>query len=370
MQTGRAAVLETYHEPLAIREFPLPEPEPGAILVRMEAGTMCGSDLHIWRGELGKSYTIPLPLILGHEMVGSIIAMGAGTDLDSVGTPLTIGDRIIWAGVPCHHCELCTVEHATTLCANRQMAPLRSCAGPPHFLGAFAEYGYISPGAGRLRVPDEVASEWASAGSCALRTCVQAVEKAGRVDFNDSVVVQGAGPLGLFATAILSTHGPRQLIVVGAPDDRLELAREWGATHTISIQEHPTPEARLEAIRSITGGGPRLAFELSGAPGAFAEGVEIVRANGRYVVVGTLGGGPQSIDPSRIVTRGLSVIGSMSGDTDVYSKALVFLRDHRDRFGWDRMLGNRYGLHNVTEGLEAMLSMSEIKPVFDPTLAG
>lgn len=370
-EMGRAAVLHAHGEALTVEEYPVPAPEPGAIVAAVDVATLCGSDVHIWEGQLGATYTVPMPLILGHEVVGRIVALGAGADRDSVGEPLAVGDRIVWGNEPCRHCYTCTVERELTLCPNRKFIALQDCSRAPHFVGSFAEYGYVTPGTGRLRVPDDVKSEWASAGSCALRTVINTVETAGRVDFLDSVVVQGAGPLGLFATAILATHGPRHLIVVGAPADRLELAREWGATHTVSIEEHPDPAGRRELVHGITGrGGPSVALELSGARGAASEGIEMLRPHGRYVISGTVGGGRQELDVSRITTRGLSVLGSMSGEIDSYFKALEFLSQHRDRYDWDRLFGSRYGLHNVTEALESMKRMDEIKPIFDPAVTG
>ncbi|HEY4452128.1 MAG TPA: zinc-binding dehydrogenase [Solirubrobacteraceae bacterium] len=367
--TGRAAVLEEYGARMEVREYPIPEPAPGAILVAIEVATVCGSDLHIWEGELGATYTVPMPLIIGHEMVGRVVRLGAGAELDSAGSPLAPGDRVVWANEPCRHCYMCTVERELTLCTNRRMAGLIDCSVAPHFTGAFAEYGYISPGSGRLRVPDEVESTWASAGSCALRTVINTVEAAGRVDFLDSVVVQGAGPLGLFTVALMSLHSPRHLIVVGAPDERLELARSWGATHSVSIEEYSDALARRDAIHTITGrGGPSVAIEVSGARGAAIEGVEMLRPHGRYVISGTVGGAAQEIDVARITTRGLRLTGSMSGDVDAYFKAMEFLARHRDRFDWDRMLGKRYGLHQVNDALDAMKRMEQIKPIVDPAL--
>lgn len=366
--TGRAAVLETFNAPFEIREYPVPTPEPGAILARIELATVCGSDLHIWENDLGGTYTLPLPLVLGHEMVGVVEALGEGAERDAMGVELAVGDRIVWANEPCHRCPTCNVEHELTLCPNRRLISLTKCSTPPHFVGTFADYGYVAPGQGRLRVPDGVKSEWASAASCALRTVVNTVEAAGRIDYLDTVVVQGAGPLGLFATALLATHRPEKLIVVGAPDDRLRLARDWGATHTIGIAEHPTAESRLEAIRAITADGPSVALELSGARGAAAEGINMLRPRGRYVITGTVGGGDQPLDVSRITTRGLRITGSMSGDIDAYWKALRFLDAHQDRFDWDRMIGNRYGLHQAVEAMESMRRMDEIKPVLVPAL--
>jgi L-iditol 2-dehydrogenase len=368
--TGRAAVLGSFGAEFEVREFPVPEPAPGAIVVAIDVATVCGSDLHIWEGQLGSTYTVPMPLIIGHEMVGRVVSLGDGAERDSIGQQLSEGDRVVWANEPCRHCYTCTVEQELTLCPNRRLAGLLDCTVAPHFHGAFAEYGYISPGAGRLRVPDDVQSAWASAGSCALRTVINTVEAAGRIDFLDSVVVQGAGPLGLFATALLSLHSPRRLIVVGAPEERLELAREWGATDTVSIERHSDPVERRELIQQITGlGGPSVAIEVSGAPGAASEGVEMLRPHGRYVISGTVGGPRQEIDVARVTTRGLRITGSMSGDIDAYYKALEFLGRYRDRFDWDRMLGRRYGLGEVNQALDAMREMREIKPIVDPALA-
>jgi len=368
--TGRAAVLDSFGAHFEVREFPVPEPAPGAIVAAIDVATVCGSDLHIWEGKLGGTYTVPMPLIIGHEMVGRVVSLGAGAERDSVGQALAEGDRVVWANEPCRHCYTCTVERELTLCPNRRLAGLLDCNVAPHFHGAFAEYGYISPGAGRLRVPDDVESPWASAGSCALRTVINTVEAAGRIDFLDSVVVQGAGPLGLFTTALLSLHAPRHLIVVGAPDERLKLASEWGATHTISIERHRESAQRREAIHEITGlGGPSVAIEVSGAPGAAVEGIDMLRPHGRYVISGTVGGARQAIDVARVTTRGLRITGSMSGDIDAYYKALEFLGRHRERFDWDRMLGRRYGLGEVNDALDAMRSMREIKPIVDPAVA-
>jgi L-iditol 2-dehydrogenase len=267
-KSGRAAALTEYNADFEIQDVPVPDPEPGGLVVEIEVSTVCGSDVHAWEGLLAGVLPVQLPLILGHEMVGRIVAIGHGAEVDSVGAPLSIGDRVVWAHPPCRHCYECTITQEPTLCPNRRIGLLEDCSVPPHFTGTFAEYGYIRAESGRVKVPDALESRWASAASCALRTVVDAIEKAGRFDYVDSVVVQGAGPGGLVATAIFATHSPRHLIVVGDPEDRLELAREWGATHTVSVSEHPDAAARREAILSITGArGPSVMLEASGARG-------------------------------------------------------------------------------------------------------
>ncbi|GAA5147080.1 zinc-binding dehydrogenase [Microbacterium pseudoresistens] len=363
--TGRAAVMSSFGADFEIRAFPQPVAEPGGLVVEIEAATVCGSDLHAWKGEL--SLPIDPPLILGHEMTGRIIEIGDGAEIDSVGQPLQVGDRVVWAHLPCGHCHECTVEHQPVLCGNRYIAYLTDCSVAPHFTGSFAEYGVVRPGAGRVRVPDAVESTWASAGSCALRTVIRAMEIAGPIDRDDTVVVQGAGPLGLFATALLSLHDPRRLVVVGAPEDRLALAREWGATDTVSVERGQEPQERIDEVLRITGRGASVAFELAGFPGVVGEGVQMMARNGRYVVMGTLGGPPQPINASTIATRGITVRGSMSGDIGDYHRAMLALERYRDRFDWSRMLGNEYPLERLSEAMTTMQRMEEIKPVIRPT---
>jgi threonine dehydrogenase-like Zn-dependent dehydrogenase len=367
---GRAAVLEDYNQPFTVQTYSVPEPEPGALVVSIDVATVCGSDVHVWLGHLAGSMSITPPLILGHEMVGLIEAIGEGANVDSLGAKLQVGDRIVWAHTSCGHCYECTISHRPQLCANRYVGYLNDCSKPPHFTGSFAEYSYVVPGAGRIRVPDGVESTWASAGSCALRTVIKASKVAGRIDFTDTVVIQGAGPLGLFATALLSRSSPQQLIVVGGPQDRLDLAREWGATDTVSVEQFRTPGERVARVRQLTGGhGVNVAFEFAGVNGAVAEGVDMLRRDGRYVVMGTISGGEQKIDVAKITTRGLHVMGSMSGEIGDYAEAMHFLETFQGTFDWNRMIGERFGLDDVAEAMDAMRRLEQIKPVIDPRLS-
>jgi threonine dehydrogenase-like Zn-dependent dehydrogenase len=364
---GRAAVVTAWGEPTEVREYELAPPPPGGLLVRVERATVCGSDVHAWAGALAGGFDIDLPIILGHETVGRIVAFGDGAELDSVGQRLREGDRVTWAHEACGHCYECTVLGLGTLCPDRKIGFLMSADAPPHFHGGFAEYAHISPGAGRLRIPDGVQSEWAAAASCALRTVVDAVERLGRVDYRHTVVIQGAGPVGLFATAMLAVARPRKLVVVGGPSSRLEVARAWGADATIDVAEFSSAEARREAVLALVGArGADVICEMSGARGALAEGLQVAAPAARYLVAGTVAGGTQEIDAHLIVRRNLTVIGSLGAEIDAYWKAMEFLRHERDRFDWDLLIGGRYGLDDVTAALSAMRDYSETKAVIVP----
>lgn len=361
-ETSRAAVVRQFGQPIRIEPVPIPrEIEPGALIVRTTACSICGTDVHLAHGNL--SLTVDLPVILGHEMVGRVVAIGTGAERDSVGQPLAIGDRVLWTHTSCGKCYYCTVAQQPTLCENRRAYMYENIEKPPYLLGGFSEYGYVLPKSGRVRVPDNLDDAVASLCSCAFRSVMNAYENLGPVNPTDHVAIQGAGPLGILAAAVARVNGARTVTVIGAPEARLSLAQEFGATHIIPI-EGTTPEDRLQALHDITDGrGADIVMEFTGFPGAFNEGLELVRKGGRYLSVGQLGQGTTTFSPSMIVKKNIQVIGSFSGDVKSYWKALQFASDHIDHIPFGKMITGRYKLSEVNVALERMRRMEEIKPL-------
>jgi threonine dehydrogenase-like Zn-dependent dehydrogenase len=362
---SRSAVVRTFGEPIRIEEVPIPRViEPGAILTRIEMCSICGTDVHLWQGSLATKIT--LPVILGHEMVGRIVEMGAGPHRDSVGQALRIGDRITWAHTSCGSCFFCTVAQEPTLCQNTRRYMYETIDQFPYLLGGFSEYGYVMPEAGRIRVPDEVPNELASLSSCALRSVMNAFDVLHGIGSSEVVVIQGAGPLGLLATAVAKVAGARRVITLGAPHARLEIASAFGADETLSI-ERTSHEERHERIKSLTGGrGADIVMEFTGHPQAFNEGLDLIRRGGRYVVVGQLGSGTTTIKPSLIVSKQLRIMGSLSGRAKAYWKAMDFIAAHRADIPFERMISNRYSLDEVNIAMQRMKNYEEIKPVIEP----
>jgi D-arabinose 1-dehydrogenase-like Zn-dependent alcohol dehydrogenase len=364
-KTSRAACVVAFKNPLELRDIPIPDTlEPGAILVQTEVASICGSDVHLWQGELGPGARLQLPVILGHEMMGRVARLGPGVMHDSAGQPLAVGDRVVWTHASCGACYMCTVAHQPTLCPHRRMYMFTNCEHPPYLLGGFAEYCYVLPRSGRIKIPDEVSSELASAASCALRTVVHGFDRLGRIEDRETVVIQGAGPLGLYATAMALRAGAVQVIVIGAPARRLEVAEKWGASHTLNLDEIPEARERRRMIRHWTDGrGADIVIEVSGGTTAFPEGIDLVRRGGRYLVIGQVSDQQVSMAPRLVVEKQLTILGVMSGDTDHYYKALQFLKHNRARFSFEDMLSNRYRLEQINEALEAMRGFREVKPV-------
>src|SRR5439155_9889300 len=217
MPNAKASVLETFNAPLALREFSLPTKfEPGAALVRTEMAGICGTDVHLWKGQL----PISLPVILGHETVGRIEQLGPGLEQDWNGAPLRIGDRVTWTSASsCGQCYHCVEKRQPTRCPHRRAYGIGyRCDQPPHLLGGYAQFHYLQPRANIFKLPDDLPTETVIGAGCALVTAVHGVERlcgesraGASVDretvrmpvlpslWRESVVIQGAGPVGIAA---------------------------------------------------------------------------------------------------------------------------------------------------------------------------
>jgi L-iditol 2-dehydrogenase len=366
--TGRAAVHVASNEPLEIREFPLTEPGPGELLVEIDAATVCGTDVHNWQGAAGGR--LRPPVVPGHEGVGRIVSFGDGERVDSRGAALAAGDRIVWGHAACGSCYGCTILRDETLCERRVIGMLRSAEEPPFLHGTFADYAYVHPRAGRIRVPDSVDSEKASAASCALRSVMAAFERLGPLDSRHTVVVQGTGPLGLFAVAVAATHSPSTLIAIGAPHNRVECALALGADHAIDIEAHPDPAERVDMVRKLTSGrGADVVFEFTGSSPAMGEGVLLAARKARYVMAGAVNTKPAPVSVETIISKNLTIVGSLGATIGAYASALEFIERFDDALVWDGLLGpGRYGLREATTALERTAALAETKAVIRPSL--
>lgn len=365
---ARAAVLVEYDQPLEVQEIDIPDPEPNAILVQVEASTMCGTDVHIYQGEYASANLSKLPLVMGHEIIGRVAALGKDRKTDSVGKPLQEGDLVAWSYAWCGHCYWCTVARQPTACANARMYGWGPADQFPYLTGGFAEYAYVMPPCKVVNIPENLDPAIAASSTCAFRTIVHGYEKIGRINTTDTVVIQGSGPVGLYALAFAVQSGAKQTICIGAPAERLELAKRWKADHVFNIEDTEIPERREKILELTEGRGADLVVECSGAGIAFVEGVDLVRRGGRYLILGQADPHPIEIRGTYFNLRQLTVAGIMSGDIPHYYQALHFLSDHQDKFPFHELLGNSYPLSRVNDALESMKAMREVKPVIVPQM--
>ncbi|MCI0746589.1 MAG: zinc-binding dehydrogenase [Verrucomicrobia subdivision 3 bacterium] len=365
-RTARASVLERFNAPLTVREYPLPrELEAGAALVKTEMAGICGTDVHLWKGEL----PITLPVILGHETVGRIEQLGPGLEIDWSGQPLRIGDRVAWtSATSCGKCYFCAEKRQPTRCPHRRAYGIGyRCDQPPHFLGGYAEYHYLRPGVNVFRLPDDLDTAFVVGAGCALVTAIHGIERTG-IEWQDTVLVQGAGPVGISALAIAKTSGASKVIVIGGPASRLEMARRFGADHVIDIDKVREPAARIDAVRGLTGGyGADAVLECVGQPAAVAEGMEMCRDGGRYLVLGHYcDAGPTALNPHVITRKQLRVIGSWSSEPRHMKAAIEFLQATRDLFPFDQMVSHRFNVDRCNEALATTAAWNCAKSVIVP----
>lgn len=365
---SKAAVIREFGEPIGVEDVPVPDRiEPGALLVEIEVASMCGSDVHLWEGLLGNTLNPKLPCIGGHEMVGKIVGFGDGPRRDSMDQELKEGDRVVFTHASCGRCYQCLAARKPSLCPYRQFYMAVGCTDYPYVTGGFSQYCYVFPNSGRIRVPDGVKSTWASAASCAMRTVMQGLRRAGKLEMTESIAIQGSGPLGLFATAIARVQDPGKLIVLGAPDDRLDVARAFGADEIVSVEEFSTPESRVDRVKELTGGlGADVLMEVSGAQGAFNEGIRAANRGARYVVIGQVGGDPTPVPAYEVTYKQLDIRGVWSAEADAYYLCMLFLDKYQDRFDWDLLISNHYSLEQMDEAISSMKAHAEIKPMIFP----
>src|SRR5688572_25316900 len=177
---AKASVLERFKAPLALREYPLPSRlDPGAALVRTEMAGICGTDVHLWKGEL----PISLPVILGHETVGRIEQLGDGLDKDWTGQMLKVGDRVTWnSAISCGTCYYCAEKKQPTRCPHRRAYGIGyQSSQAPHFWGGYAQFHYLRPRTTIFKLPDDLPTEAVIGAGCALITAIHGVERTGKI---------------------------------------------------------------------------------------------------------------------------------------------------------------------------------------------
>jgi L-iditol 2-dehydrogenase len=351
-------------QPIELREFAEPELPPGAAMLRTERSEVCGTDVHLWHGRLAG---VPYPIIPGHVSAGTLESIrGSLKGLD--GSTLREGDRAVFFDVhrTCGRCRACTVHRTPTRCSARRVYGITDSAAEGLF-GGWSESIYLEPGVGVARLPDSVHVDDYIGGGCGLLTAVHIIERA-RLRPGDTVLVQGTGAVGLSAIALSHLSGASIVMAIGAPADRLDLARRMGADRVFDLGA-TTPDQRLEEIRALTHGeGVDVAIEAAGSPRAVEEGVLLVRDGGCYVIAGHYtDAGPSSINAHQHVNRKhLDIRGCWGSEPGHFLRALSLLERHAARVPWREIGGRTYPLDSLNDALADAEAMRIPKALVDP----
>ncbi|MBX6378431.1 MAG: Zn-dependent alcohol dehydrogenase [Clostridia bacterium] len=349
----KAAVLHNYREPLRVQEVELLPPQKGEIKVRFAASGVCHSDYTRIRGDRPSS----LPIVLGHEAAGIVEEVGPDV------TDLQPGDHVVLTFLySCGKCSYCLTGRGH-LCPEglRLLTQGTMVDGTTRLrvdgrvayhmvVSSFGEYGVL-PERCAVKIPSDVPLDKAALVGCGVLTGTGAVLNTAKVEPGSSVVVIGCGGVGLNAIQAAALCGAGKVIAVDVVPRKLEMARQFGATHTVDAsQEDP-----VERVRALTGGdGADYAFEVIGNPKTIRQAYDCVRRGGKAVVVGVspataeVSINAMGIPFSEKVLTG-SFYGSMRGGVDVARIIDLYLQK---RLRLDQLVTRTYRLEQINEAFE------------------
>jgi S-(hydroxymethyl)glutathione dehydrogenase / alcohol dehydrogenase len=352
---SKAALFHRTDAPLEVAHIDIERPGVGDVLVRMTAVGLCGSDLHVIRGEWPR----PTPMVLGHEGAGVVEAVGA--DVEHVAP----GDHVVLSWAPaCGECGPCrrgrpgaclrlreafgkgTLVDGTTRLSRNGETIYRMTA-----VGALAEY-VLLPAYATLAVPGDVPLEQAALLGCAALTGIGAVRNAANVEEGSSVIVFGAGGVGQFIVQGARIAKANPIVVVDPIESRADKAIDLGATHAVA------PDALEQFVPAVLGEGADYAFEAVGRPDSEAAALRWTRAGGTVVLVGMPPVGTQlRVDPFDFAAREKTLTGSIYGSEDP-ARALPALVDlvRAGELRLSPLVGPTYPLDDVNDAFATTMA--------------
>jgi len=368
-----SSVLEGVRRSFVLHEHEVPAPGAGEFLVRTELVGICATDTHIYKGEVPG---IPYPVILGHEFVGTIEALGPGVTTDTDGTPVAVGDRVVpMPATPCGTCPECVIQPGPVVnCPNYDVFGFSEANAAP-LGGGLSQIVHARNPRTRFFRTDLPAGVAVLAEPFA--TPIHGVERVG-IEPGDTVLVQGPGTVGLLSIAAAITAGASKVIVIGGPPKRLAMARAFGASVTIDIAEVRDSEERIRLVRDATPGGRGVdvVIEAAGVPAAVIEGISTLRNGGRFCELGHFSDvGTVALNPYRhLLANNITLVGSSGYGPRHFQRSLRILE--RGAFPFGSIVTHRLPLARVDDAINALtpergwvIDGEEVgKVTIDPTL--
>jgi len=337
------------HEAVAVPGVRL---APGDVLVEVELATVCGSDIHTVLGHR----QAPAPLVLGHEQVGRVIALGRGGAKTTDGHRVSLGERVVWSvAVPCGRCVRCR-RGLPQKCLSLQKYGHERMRRGWELSGGFATHTHILDGTPLVRVPEDIPAEVLAPASCGTATVAAALEAAGEIVPLDGalVLIAGAGMLGLTAAAMAVEAGAR--VVVSDPlPERRDAVLAFGASGVADPYADAGSPSGLAAVLAKVGGrapAPTIALELSGNPAAVRSLLGAIDVGGVLVLVGSVSPGPElSIVPEQLVRRLLTIRGVHNYAPRHLEQAVAFLVQNWRSYPFAEQVGETFPLEAVDRAL-------------------
>ena len=359
-KTAHVAML-TSLEHFDVKEFPIPALGDGDILVKVEGCGVCGTDAH----EFKRDPFSLIPVALGHEGTGEIVAMGKNVKKDSAGKDLHIGDKVVTCMIFKDNPDI------TMFDLNKQNVGGADVYGllpddDIHLNGWFSDYILIREGSTVFNVSDLDLDSRILIEPCAV--LVHAVERAKTTNilrFNSRVVVQGCGPIGLICIAVLRTMGIENIVAVDGEAKRLEFAKMMGATKTVNFKEHKGIEALAGAVEESFGGHlADFAFQCTGSPVAHSNIYKFIRNGGGLCELGFfINGGDATINPHfDICSKEITTVGSWVYTLRDYATTFDFLKRAKGiGLPIEKLITHKFPLEEINEALKTNLKMEGLK---------
>jgi 2-desacetyl-2-hydroxyethyl bacteriochlorophyllide A dehydrogenase len=357
LPTSMSAVVAHKPEDYRLEERKVPKPGPGEVLIRVRSTGICASDIKCFTGAAmfwGDEHRPPscqAPVTPGHEFVGEVVALGEGA-LEKYG--LNIGDHAVSEQiVPCWNCRYCK-EGAYWMCAVHDVYGFRQ-----RTFGSWAEYMLFPAGALNYKVPSNIPFHHAVFIE-PLACAIHAVER-GNIQYQDTVVIAGCGPLGLGMIAAAKMRGPERIIALDLSPERLQLARRLGA----DIGINPTAGDAVQNVLDLTSGyGCDVYIEATGHPSAVEQGLQMIRKLGTFVEFSVMRE-KVSVDWTIIGdTKELNIHGSHLGPR-CYPVAIRMIES--GALPMDEIVTHRLPLKKYLQGIEMVLSgLTSVKVTLEP----
>ena len=338
-----AIVKPTAGPGLELRKVPVPVPGPGEVLIKIHKTAICGTDVHIYNWDPWAQLHIRPPMTIGHEYVGEVAALGAGV------TGLHVGQRVSGEGhITCHRCRNC---HNGSI----QWCKDTVSVGVDRD-GAFAEYVCIPEGNVIIideSLPEDVVAFFDAFGNATHTALMFPL-------IGEDVLITGAGPIGIIASAICKYAGARRVIITDINDYRLDLARKMGVDAAVNTQR-----VDLRQIMEEQGlkEGFDVGLEMSGNGAALGQMIDVMRNGGKISLLG-ISNKPVSIDMNTIITKGLNLQGIYGRTMDNWHQMSYMVQGGLDL---SPVITHRYHYTEFEKGFEAMNSGRSGKVVLDWT---
>ena len=351
-------------KPLEEENFKIPEIiNNDEAIVEISISTVCGSDVHTWLGHRA----FPTPSILGHEMVGKIMRLGEKLTHDFLGNPISVGDRVTWSmTASCGSCYFCKIAKLPQKCVKLFKYGHVCSDISPHFTGGFAKYVKIVRGSYLFKIPDDLSDKEVVPLMCAGATITSGLDSVGFSQC-DYVIVQGCGALGLYACAFSKELGAKTVIAIDIDQNRLDLAKEFGADFIINSNLEKELTSKIKKITKDRGAD--YVIEVAGTPDVISEGIQLLRIGGTYILLGAIYPGNNfTIDSSDIITKCLNITGRHNYAPVHLKNAINLVQKSKDKYPYEKIVGPTFEF--TKEGLEnafnSLNSKQSIRPAIIP----